>query len=92
VPGRGRNAARIECRCNGPQRRCAGRLRWVQAPTDITSNTYWDWTLRHAFLAVPTQALVAKFIGTFGEFPPRQKPSSFSVDDIMEQLSKPQGC
>ena len=27
-----------------------------------TSNTYWDWTLRHAFLAVPTQALVAKFI------------------------------
>lgn len=24
-------------------------------------------------------------------FPPRQKPSSFSVDQIMEQLQKPQG-
>jgi arylsulfatase A-like enzyme len=58
---------------------------------DITSNTYWEWTIRHAFLAVPTQALVAKFIGTFAEFPPRQKPSSFSVDEIMEQLSKPLG-
>jgi arylsulfatase A-like enzyme len=31
---------------------------------DITSNTYWDWTIQRAFLAVPTQALVAKFIGT----------------------------
>jgi arylsulfatase len=38
---------------------------------------------------VPTQAIVAQFIETFREFPPRQKPSSFSVDDIMEQLKKP---
>jgi arylsulfatase len=58
---------------------------------DITSNTYYEWTIRHAFLAVPTQVLVGQFIATFKEFPPRQKPSSFSVDDIMEQLSKPQG-
>jgi arylsulfatase A-like enzyme len=58
---------------------------------DITSHTYWEWTIRHAFLAVPTQALVARFIGTFAEFPPRQKPSSFNVDEIMEQLSKPLG-
>jgi arylsulfatase len=35
--------------------------------------------------------LVAQFIGTFREYPPRQKPSSFSVDQIMEQLQKPQG-
>jgi hypothetical protein len=39
---------------------------------DITSNTYWDEVLQHAFLAVPTQALVAQFIGTFKDFPPRQ--------------------
>jgi arylsulfatase len=32
-----------------------------------------------------------QFIDTFREFPPRQKPSSFSVDDIMEQLKKPTG-
>jgi len=57
---------------------------------DITSNTYWDWTIQRAFLAVPTQALVSKFIDTFKEFPPRQKPSSFSVDDIMLQLQQPQ--
>ena len=58
---------------------------------DITSNTYNEWVLRRSFLAVPAQALVAQFIGTFKDFPPRQTPSSFSVDQIMEQLRKPAG-
>jgi arylsulfatase A-like enzyme len=58
---------------------------------DITSNTYNEWNLRLSFLAVPAQALVADFIGTFKEFPPRQTPSSFSVDQIMETLKRPQG-
>jgi hypothetical protein len=57
----------------------------------ITSNTYFDWQIRHAFLGVPTQELVGEFIATFQEFPPRQRPSSFSVDQIMEVLQKPQG-
>ena len=58
---------------------------------DITSNTYNEWVLRRSFLAVPAHALVAQFIGTFKDFPPRQTPSSFSVDQIMEQLRKPAG-
>lgn len=58
---------------------------------DITSNTYNDWVFKLSFLAVPAQALVAQFIGTFKEFPPRQTPSSFSVDQIMETLKRPQG-
>jgi hypothetical protein len=47
---------------------------------DITSNTYYDWTLQRAFLVVPAQAFVKEFVDTFKEFPPRQKPSSFSVE------------
>ena len=58
---------------------------------DITSNTYYEYSLERAFLVVPTQAVVAQFVATFRDFPPRQKPSSFSVDQIMEQLQKPQG-
>ena len=58
---------------------------------DITSNTYNDWILQHSFFAVPAQAVVAQFIATFKEFPPRQTPSSFSVDQIMETLKKPGG-
>jgi arylsulfatase len=58
---------------------------------DITSNTYYDWTIQRAFLIVPAQALVGQFIETFKDFPPRQKPSSFSVDEVMASMSRAQG-
>src|SRR5215468_9766107 len=58
---------------------------------DITSNTYYDWTMQRAFLFVPAQAFVQQFIETFKDFPPRQKPSSFSVDQIMLQLENAHG-
>jgi len=35
---------------------------------------------------VPAQAIVAEFLGTFKEFPPRQKPASFSVGDALSHL------
>jgi arylsulfatase len=58
---------------------------------EITSNSYNEWLLRHSYMVVPAQALVGEVIATFKEFPPRQRPSSFSVDQIMEQLQKPSG-
>ncbi len=58
----------------------------------ITSNTYYDWLLDHAFLLVPAQAYVSNFISTFKEFPPRQKAASFSLDQVMESLSAPAGA
>jgi arylsulfatase A-like enzyme len=58
---------------------------------EITSNTYDDWVLRRSFLVVPAQAIVGRFVATFKEFPPRQRPSSFSVDQVMDQLNKPTG-
>jgi arylsulfatase A-like enzyme len=58
---------------------------------EITSNTYYDWLLDHAFLLVPAQAYVGQFLATFKEFPPRQKAASFSLDQVMEQLKAPGG-
>jgi arylsulfatase A-like enzyme len=58
---------------------------------DITSNTYWDWMLRRAFLIAGGQAIVAEFVATFKEYPPRQRPQSFTVDQIMESLMRPTG-
>jgi len=58
---------------------------------EITSNTYYDWLLDHAFLLVPAQAYVGRFMATFKEFPPRQKAASFSLDQVMEQLKTPGG-
>jgi arylsulfatase len=54
-----------------------------------TSNTYYDWLLDRAYLLVPAQAYVGEFLGTFKEFPPRQKAASFSLDKVMEMLEAP---
>ncbi len=56
-----------------------------------TSNTYYDWLIDRAYLLVPAQVYVGKFLQTFREFPPRQKPASFSIDQVMEKLMTPAG-
>ncbi len=55
---------------------------------DITSNTYYDWLLDRAFLLVPAQDFVSKFLMTFKDYPPRQKASSFNLDEVMRKLQE----
>jgi arylsulfatase len=55
----------------------------------VTSNTYDDWFLDRAYMLVPAQAFVAKFLQTFSEYPPRQKAASFSLDKVMEKMQSP---
>lgn len=47
---------------------------------------YERWRVEHLFAIVPAQEYVAKFLATFKEFPPRQKPGSFSIDQVVESL------
>jgi arylsulfatase len=53
---------------------------------DITSNSYWDWMFDHAFMLVPSQAVVAQVLATFEEFPPRQKAASFNLSGVLEKM------
>jgi arylsulfatase A-like enzyme len=55
---------------------------------DVTSNIYYDWALSRAYALVPAQAYVGQFLETFKDFPPRQKPASFTVGGQMEALEK----
>jgi arylsulfatase len=55
---------------------------------DITSNTYYDWMLDRAYMLVPAQAYVGKFLETFKDYPPRQKAASFSLEQVMEKLQE----
>ena len=55
---------------------------------DITSNTYYDWIMSHAFMIYEMQEVVAKQIEDFAKFPPRQKPASFNLDQVMEELTR----
>ncbi|MFZ3352659.1 MAG: arylsulfatase [Xanthobacteraceae bacterium] len=57
----------------------------------ITSNTYYDWELDHAFMLMPAQALVGQFLATFKDYPPRQKAASFTIQQILEKMSQPSG-
>jgi arylsulfatase len=58
---------------------------------EITSNSYYEWTMHKAYLLMAGQAIVAEFIETFKEYPPRQRPQSFTVAQIMEKLNEPTG-
>jgi arylsulfatase A-like enzyme len=49
---------------------------------------YAKWLADRAFLLVPAQAIVGQFLKTFEQFPPRQKPASFSVGDALEKARK----
>jgi arylsulfatase len=50
---------------------------------------YNDWWYRRAFVAVPMQAIVGRTLASFKEFPPRQKPASFTIGDALEKLTAP---
>jgi arylsulfatase len=56
---------------------------------DITSNTYYDWLMSDgagAFLAA--QPVVGQFLATFRDYPPSQRPSSFSIDQLVEKMQR----
>jgi arylsulfatase len=47
---------------------------------------YAGWMMDHAFLILPSVAKVAAYLQTYKDFPPRQRPASFSVDQVIEKL------
>jgi hypothetical protein len=53
---------------------------------DTDSNNYYTWWIRRILALVPVQNLVGEYIATFKEFPPRQKPAKFNVDDALNAM------
>ncbi|HEX6225979.1 MAG TPA: arylsulfatase [Chryseolinea sp.] len=49
---------------------------------------YARWRVEHAFALVPAQAFVARHLATYRDFPPRQKPGSFSLDQVLSKLQE----
>ena len=49
------------------------------------------WYMERMYMIAPAGAYVGKWLQSFKEFPPRQKPGSFNLDRVMEEVSKPQG-
>ena len=47
---------------------------------------YDQWWTEHIFLFVPAATFVGNFLATFRDFPPRQRPGSFTIDGALEML------
>ncbi len=58
---------------------------------DENSNTYWDWHLDHVYMLYPAQNIVAQQIQSFIEFPPRQEPASFNLDNVLRKMQEASG-
>jgi len=52
---------------------------------------YNQWFADRMFLIAPAAGYVGQWLQSFREFPPRQKPGSFNLDQVMEAVSKPHG-
>jgi arylsulfatase len=48
---------------------------------------YGRWWVEHMFIIAPAGAYVGQWLESFREFPPRQKPGSFSLDRVMELVT-----
>jgi arylsulfatase A-like enzyme len=52
----------------------------------VDAGDYARWRVEHAFALVPAQAYVARHLQTYVEFPPRQRPGSFALDQVLAKL------
>ena len=53
---------------------------------DHESIGYTRWRVDRSVLLVPVQVVVGNFLATFQEYPPRQTPASFSIDQVLESM------
>lgn len=52
---------------------------------DTDSNVYNEWYLRHIFIMYQGIAETDEFFKTFADFPPRQRPATFTIDQLEEK-------
>jgi arylsulfatase A-like enzyme len=48
-----------------------------------------QWAAERMFVLAPAASYVGQWLQSFREFPPRQKPGSFSLDRVMESVTAP---
>jgi arylsulfatase A-like enzyme len=56
---------------------------------DQCADLYYNkWRVDHVYMLMPAAAIVMQWMQTLAAFPPRQKPASFSVGDVMAKLEQ----
>jgi arylsulfatase len=58
---------------------------------EVAADLYYNkWRADRVFVLAPAGALVAQYMQTLKEFPPRQSPESWSPGAVMEKLRRHQ--
>jgi len=55
---------------------------------DVTSDQYNDWLVKNVYLTGLATMKASVFLETFVEYPPSQRPASFSVDQVRARVNK----
>jgi arylsulfatase A-like enzyme len=55
---------------------------------DVVSDQYYDWQTKNVYLTGIANMKAAAFLETFVQYPPSQKPASFSVDQIRKSVDQ----
>jgi len=55
---------------------------------DHEAENYSMWRFDRVYLLLPAAEYVARHIATYKEFPPRQKPGSFNLDEVLKKLQE----
>ena len=49
---------------------------------DIVSDQYYDWLVKNDYIITGGMLKATDFLETFVEYPPSQRPASFSIDQV----------
>ncbi len=55
---------------------------------DVVSNQYYDWLVKNDYLPLIASMKAGEFLKTFIEYPPSQRPATFSVDQVQEEVDR----
>jgi arylsulfatase len=58
---------------------------------DTDANNWKTWMIHRIFLLVPAQKYVSAYLESFKEFPQRQKPGKFNLEDVMATMKTAKG-
>ena len=51
-----------------------------------TSNSYWEWYVDHIPMIYGAQFAASQWAATFKDFPPIQKPNTFTLDAALQMM------
>ncbi|KAB0495781.1 arylsulfatase [Pseudomonas vancouverensis] len=55
---------------------------------DVVSDQYYDWLTKNSYLIIDGTRRAAAFLKTFVEYPPSQRPASFSINQVRADVDK----